>query len=47
MYIYIYIYIYKPSFSANAQHDVTDFRFHEILEIKLHVSRSEHDFSIK
>ena len=31
---YTYIYIKRPSFSANAPHDVTDFKFHKILRNK-------------
>ena len=34
IYSKIHIHVKRPSFSANAHHDVTDFKFHEILRNK-------------
>ena len=44
--LWLKIYIQKePSHSVNAHYDVTDFKLG--LKLKLHISGTEHDFSMK
>ena len=35
IYYQLHMHIKRPSYSANADHDITDFKFHEILKNKV------------